>query len=104
VLQFTIPSGAFPGVSRSFFARFRIYRSTTSGAAQPTGYVVNGEVEDYLWSFSPTAITLRQLNINGEVDNSLMSLILVTAVLMLTTLLLFGRNWRKRRVFVENND
>ena len=42
----------------SYYVRFRLYASHTGGAASPVGLVINGEVEDYLWQFGPTAVTL----------------------------------------------
>ena len=62
-LAFTVPAGTFDGVppNRVFNARFRLYSSSTGGLAGPTGYSSNGEVEDYQWTFTPTAISLLDL-------------------------------------------
>ena len=54
-LSFTVPAQASTGTT---FARFRI---STAGGLAPTGGAVDGEVEDYIWTFSPTAVTLSDL-------------------------------------------
>ena len=59
-ISFSVPGGVtFPG---TFYARFRLYASSTGGTAQPAGQATNGEVEDYQWSFdengNPTAVEL----------------------------------------------
>ncbi len=62
-VMFNVPAGTFTGVggNLTFSVRFRIYESSTGGLATPTGLATNGEVEDYRWSFTPTAITLETL-------------------------------------------
>lgn len=43
----------------TLYVRFRLYRgSSPPPLISPTGTVINGEVEDYQWSNSPTAVTL----------------------------------------------
>jgi hypothetical protein len=48
--------------SGSFYARFRLYAPDSGGGCatvrEPIGQAVNGEVEDYLWSFGPNAVNL----------------------------------------------
>jgi hypothetical protein len=97
VVSFNVPAGTFPGSggNKTFNARFRLYRYSTGGLAQTTGLVINGEVEDYQWSFSPTAISLRQLSANGSFGNNVWSLLLVFVGLIVTTTYLIGRNRRK---------
>jgi hypothetical protein len=60
-LQFDIPDTVtFPN---TFYARFRVCGGI-SGARDcdsPTGSSLTGEVEDYQWGFSPTAVTLSSL-------------------------------------------
>ncbi|MGA9348811.1 MAG: GEVED domain-containing protein [Anaerolineae bacterium] len=60
-ITFDIPDGTTVE-GNSFYARFRLYPSSTGGSASPTGEVYNGEVEDYRWSFDPTAVTLTRLD------------------------------------------
>jgi hypothetical protein len=58
---FTVPVN--PG-SGTFYARFRLYptdNGACSTARTPTGTVTGGEVEDYQWSFTPTAVNLSGL-------------------------------------------
>jgi hypothetical protein len=63
VVTFDVPAGTFGGVSNlTFNTRFRIYENSTGGFSQPTGLATNGEVEDYQWNFTPTAITLETLS------------------------------------------
>ena len=56
---FDVPSGTFPGSGSnlSFDARFRLYANCPAEAA-PYGTALNGEVEDYTWAFTPTAVAL----------------------------------------------
>jgi hypothetical protein len=60
-LRFNIPSGTT--VEGSFYARFRICggASGANDCGTPTGSSLTGEVEDYLWSFGPLAVTLESL-------------------------------------------
>jgi hypothetical protein len=56
-LTFAIPTGtSFSGVT--YYARFRLYDTYNSLVTMPTGLVYNGEVEDYAWSWAPTAVDL----------------------------------------------
>lgn len=68
-ITFTIPANAQIGLGApaQIAARFRLYESLTEpadapDAAQSSGGVNGGEVEDYQWSFGPTAVTLQSLN------------------------------------------
>ena len=65
---FNIPPGTFPGSGEDIVVsgRFRVTSPvggvcTGSAAYSATGLADDGEVEDYVWSFSPNAITLRGL-------------------------------------------
>ncbi len=58
----TIPIPAGHTVSGQYFARFRVYGASTNGTAQPTGYAADGEVEDYRWDFSVTAVEIVALS------------------------------------------
>lgn len=57
-ITFDVPDGTFGGGSNTFNARFRLYGSSTNSLAQSTGLASDGEVEDYQWNFTPTAVTL----------------------------------------------
>lgn len=56
-LSLTVPSGFDP--SNGLAARFRLVPQGTT--PNYYGEVTNGEVEDYMWAFSPTAVTLSRL-------------------------------------------
>ena len=65
---FDIPENAFPGTDGNpvFFARFRVTSPvsgdcTSSPARSATGPAPDGEVEDYKWLFTPTAVTVGSL-------------------------------------------
>lgn len=68
IFSFDVPDVAFGGPGRAFNARFRLVPDrdgdgscTDQAAVTLTGTANGGEVEDYQWSFSPTAITLRDV-------------------------------------------
>jgi hypothetical protein len=77
-VTFSIPTGT--AFNRSFNARFRLYPASTGGAALPTGYASGGEVEDYQWTFGPTAVTLT--NLQARTASHLLGLLLCAAVLL----------------------
>lgn len=63
-LAFDVPlSVTFPN---TFYARFRVCQTTTGGTScnSLTGSTINGEVEDYLWSFLPSAVALDSTSTN----------------------------------------
>ena len=63
LLDLTVPETYQTG--RSLYARFRLYAGEPDTPA-PTGEVVNGEVEDYLWSFTPTAVSLSSFQASSS--------------------------------------
>ena len=68
-VTFNVPDGTT--FNTIYAARIRLYKETTGGTAQPTGDAINGEVEDYLWSFSPTAVTLSQFAARSSTSGSI---------------------------------
>jgi uncharacterized repeat protein (TIGR01451 family) len=60
-LTFPVPPGLLGDPSNSYYFRFRLSPpvddACTSGIA-PTGFVSGGEIEDYRFTYAPTAITL----------------------------------------------
>jgi hypothetical protein len=73
-LRFNIPAGAVVA-NGTFLARFRIYPASQGGAASPTTVdVFNGEVEDYRWSFGPTAVTLTEFTARPSQASLLLTL------------------------------
>jgi hypothetical protein len=66
--NFTLPANV--ANSQTFYARFRLVTDadadgdcTDQSAPGVTGLAVGGEVEDYQWAFSPTAIRLSEANL-----------------------------------------
>jgi hypothetical protein len=91
-ITFAIPTGTtFPN---SFNGRFRLYSTSTSGLAQPTGLVNNGEVEDYQWNFGPTAVTLNSIAARAEPGMPLTLLIFLVMGIGATLLIVWARRHR----------
>jgi protocatechuate 3,4-dioxygenase beta subunit len=78
LLDLTIPAGYATGSTVN--ARFRLYESEPD-AILATGLVYNGEVEDYQWHFSPTAVQLQTLM--ATTPGNVNRLLLVVLVLLL---------------------
>jgi hypothetical protein len=68
IIDFDVPAGTFPGTGGNLFfnARFRLFETapTYPGNAY-IGSTTNGEVEDYQWEFTPTAVTLLGFSARG---------------------------------------
>lgn len=80
-VTFEIPNGvSFGGV---FNARFRLYAASTGGTATPYGKVDSGEVEDYQWTFGPTAVKLTALS--ARTGSNSLAILLLFASLTMTT-------------------
>jgi hypothetical protein len=89
-ITFNIPTGtAFPN---TFNGRFRLYPTSMSVLAQPTGLATNGEVEDYQWNFGPTAVTLNSMAARAAIGDLAMLPILI--VLGAAAILVIA--WAKR--------
>ena len=58
-LPLTVPAGYVAGGTIN--ARFRLYDGQPLQAS-PQGEAVGGEVEDYQWTFNPTAVSLAEFN------------------------------------------
>jgi hypothetical protein len=76
-LSFGIPAGT--SLSQSLSARFRVYDSPqTRAAPAPTGGAGSGEVEDYVWSSTPTAVTAGSVGVGtGRSPAPLLALLLL---------------------------
>lgn len=71
IINFDVPSGTFDGAgnARVYHTRYRLTRvdvdgqcaaaEAYGGAASPNGPADSGEVEDYVFNFTPTAVTLQ---------------------------------------------
>lgn len=90
----TIPITATIGTD-GLPARCRLYDSPTEPlvplASMPTGAGVGGEVEDYVWFFTPTAITLQGMGVKG---NAAAPILIALALI----LLVLGTAWGRRLV------
>lgn len=78
-VEFDIPSGALSGAgcwSCAFYARFRLYPRDADGTCTTIKshiyHAYGGEVEDYLWVFGPTAVTLSNLEAQPAPSASLL--------------------------------
>ena len=91
----TVGAGYTTGATLN--ARFRLFDTSAlpSGAIgdASTGVVAGGEVEDYQWFFSPTAVTMRFVEVASPVSSELYWLLLGFVVLSLLTA---GVLWRER--------
>ena len=91
----TVPAGTVFG-GNPFNVRFRLYSSSTNGAAQPTGYAADGEVEDHQWQFGPTAVEVVELSASARPGNLSALAWLGAAALLSAGSLLAYKTWRKR--------
>jgi len=95
---FDVPANQFqtpPGDNtplQTYNVRVRLYGSCSSG---PTGAAVNGEVEDYIFTFTPTAVNLQSFNTTNQ--NTLWLAILLVIVTLLAGSSLMWLNGRSRR-------
>ncbi|HTP08436.1 MAG TPA: GEVED domain-containing protein, partial [Anaerolineae bacterium] len=93
----TIPAGYTTG--QTVYSRFRIFdQNNIPGGSLTsnlfTGLAVGGEVEDYVWQFTPTAITLRDLN--GHSDDGALGMLAIAAAAIIGAAILFGLTLRRR--------
>ncbi|MEM7801476.1 MAG: GEVED domain-containing protein, partial [Chloroflexota bacterium] len=73
-----------------------IYDGTTPGLNPgPIGAAVGGEVEDYYLQFTPTSVTLRQINVVDPRTNLLIFAVLIGLSLSTAGFLFFTRRLRK---------
>jgi hypothetical protein len=82
LLTLTLPGTCCSGDTLN--ARFRLYQGFSPPAIiSPTGMVLDGEVEDYQWSFEPTSIDLVRVNArqSGNLPISFLAPLAVLALL-----------------------
>lgn len=79
---FSIPAAPFPGTNQDVYARFRVCQSGQT-CNTVTGSVATGEVEDYFWTFTPTAVTLQDMAVSSS---STLAVTLLVGVLLLVAL------------------
>lgn len=92
-VPFSIPSTTDPH-NNTYYARFRLCHNSGE-CNSPTGEAVGGEVEDYKWSFGPTAVTLEAFSgaavtIPGR-HVAVIAMALLLAVVGFASVLLFRR-------------
>ncbi len=96
------PDGTLGGSNINVFARFRLFENEAAALLMAdgtidethgyTGIASNGEVEDYMWTFSPTSVSMKQVSSNS--DSGSFTLVWVAVGLMLLTGWVY---WRKQR-------
>ncbi len=93
--QLDLVVGSAYTTGQAVYARFRLFPAGTSvtGAAAGGG-VVGGEVEDYYWTFRPTAVTLGSFRVAPAGPPAWYSALLLALAAALGWLL--GRGWRGR--------
>lgn len=78
IQTFTVPVP----VNGTYYARFRLYpvdgNNLCTTTRTPTGEASGGEVEDYQWGFSPTAVTLAGISASSAASPVAMPLGIVT--------------------------
>lgn len=103
-LTFNVPAGTFNGLggSRIFNMRFRLTPRDAGnvctlasayaggGGASPTGLATGGEVEDYQWTFEPTAVSLQHVDI-ALTQPALLVTVVVILLGLFTTLIALRR-------------
>lgn len=107
-VQFTIPAGTYSNNSSDpnvvLYSRFRVtencgtsdYIDPSSGTAvapTPNGPATNGEVEDYRWEFTPTAVSMSNMSTASHTN----TLWLPAVALLLLTLTTCGMFVRRNR-------
>jgi hypothetical protein len=93
--SFSVPAPV-PGFPGTLYARFRICNATGTCNAPDSTNVTNGEIEDYVWNFGPTAVTLDSLQAQPVNPSPVLPLALVGgAAAILIGAVLFTRKSRK---------
>jgi subtilisin-like proprotein convertase family protein len=85
-INFSVPAGFDPATDSVLDSRCRLYEAEPMGIEStetPDGGTVEGEVEDYRWGFSPTAVTLRQAQL-GLTSNAARLVVGLLAVMILS--------------------
>ena len=98
-VTFTVSNTYGPGPGSVIRSRFRLYPSEPTvsrinSTVSPIGVVSDGEVEDYTWSFTATAVGLAQVSGSAPAPWLLPSLGFAAALILL---LLGIYTWRRRQ-------
>jgi hypothetical protein len=96
-----VPLGTFGGsANRSVFARFRL---SSAGGLGPDGPAPDGEVEDYLFSFGPNAVSVRDFRATAAPSGDLPFALLLLG-LALAGVAFVRRSHRAERPCQESRD
>ncbi len=88
--SFSIPVGSFPGTNQDVYARFRVCQNGQT-CNTVTGSVATGEVEDYFWTFTPTAVTLQDMAVSSSPTLAVSLLVGVLLLVVLSGTVLWAR-------------
>lgn len=95
VLTFDIPEGVNVS-NQSFFSRFRICPVTVD-CSSSSGEVTGGEVEDHLFSFGPTAVTLTSLTAESSLSTAAILVVVAIAFVAVMAVAVVIELRRQRR-------
>ncbi len=89
-LSLTVPNDGSYTAGSDLNVRFRLYDAAAGAPTAPiaSGLAINGEVEDYHWSFGPTAVTLQSVHVDTAVSTAWLwiGFLLVLALTVMTWL------------------
>ncbi len=95
-----VPAGTFSGGAVSLYSRFRLFPSQPSfPEVSFTGSSTGGEVEDYIFNFSPTQVSLLTVSTNRPAGGAAWLWLLLAVTLIQISLVLLGgraRRWRRK--------
>ncbi|MFQ5617184.1 MAG: GEVED domain-containing protein, partial [Anaerolineales bacterium] len=91
-VYFDVPGSTFGASTQPVAGRVRL---SSAGGLTATGPAADGEVEDYIWNFGPTAITLTSLSASSAPARQAVALVLVAALAALIGLALLVRSRRE---------
>ncbi len=97
LITLTIPAGYVTGTP--VYARFRLFNPANIPGGSLTsnlydGLAVDGEVEDYMWNFGPTAITLQAMTTSSGSGTLIVFALAVAAILGAAVLFTLSRRRR----------
>jgi len=88
-VYFDIPDNTFNGAdSSSLFVRVRL---SANGGLGAFGLASEGEVEDYMYNFGPTAVTLNQFSANGNIADPVGLVVVLSLVLVAGSFIIIRR-------------
>ncbi len=96
-----VPAGTFGGGNRTIFARFRL---SSAGGLAATGVAADGEVEDYVFAFGPTAVSLSGFTAQAAPGEDARWIALYGVVGVLGALALMAGVLRARRRREDSHD